>query len=159
MAPTNETSSSANARVALRKITGKTVRAICGLSVSDGQKGFVAPNALSIAQAYFSKAAWFRAIYADSTPVGFVMLAEYPNRGYYYIWRFMIDAGYQGKGYGRKALELVIKRTKRLKAKALYLSVVRAKGSAEDFYKSFGFYFTGKMDGIEHVMKLDLRGS
>lgn len=72
----------------------------------------------------------------------------------------MIDAKYQGKGYGRKALELIIKRAKRnQKAKALYLSVVRAKDSAEEFYRSFGFEFTGKMDGIEHVMKLDLKGN
>jgi diamine N-acetyltransferase len=155
---TNKTPLNANAKVTLRKITGKSVRAICGLSVSDDQKGFVAPNAVSIAQAYFSKAAWFRAIYADSTPVGFVMLSENPHRGFYYLWRFMIDARYQGRGYGRKAIELVIKRVRRLKAKAIYLSVVRAKGSAEDFYESFGFYFTGKMDGIEHVMKLDLKG-
>ncbi|WXG46470.1 MAG: GNAT family N-acetyltransferase [Candidatus Atabeyarchaeum deiterrae] len=145
-------------KVRLRKITSRTVRTICNLSVSEDQKNFVAPNAVSIAQAYFSKAAWFRAIYADETPVGFVMLVEIPKREYYYLWRFMVDARYQGKGYGRKALELIIKRVRRRpKASALCLSVVRAKGSAEEFYKSFGFEFTGKMDGIEHVMKLSLR--
>lgn len=76
----NATIPSKDARVALRKITARTVRTICNLTVSDEQKNFVAPNAVSIAQAYFSKAAWFRAIYADETPVGFVMLAENPKR-------------------------------------------------------------------------------
>jgi diamine N-acetyltransferase len=148
-----------NPNVTLHKITGKTVRTICNLSVSENQRNFVAPNAVSIAQAYFRKSAWFRAVYADDTPVGFVMLDEIPKRGFYYLWRFMIDQKYQAKGYGRRALELVIKHVRRLpKAKVLYLSVVRAEGSAEDFYKNFGFEFTGKMDGIEHVMKLDLRG-
>lgn len=147
-----------NAKVTLRKITGKTVRTICNLSVSEHQKNFVAPNAVSIAQAYFRKSAWFRAIYADNTPAGFVMLDEIPKRGHYYLWRFMIDSRHQGKGYGRGALDLVIKHVKRLpKAKALYLSTVRAEGSAENFYKKLGFEFTGKMDGIEHIMKLDLR--
>jgi diamine N-acetyltransferase len=147
-----------DATVSLRKITARTVRAICNLTVSEEQKNFVAPNAVSIAQAYFSKMAWFRAIYANETPVGFVMLAENPKRGQYYLWRFMIDAKHQGKGYGKKALEMIIKRAKRNpRAKALYLSVVRAKGSADRFYGKFGFEFTGKMDGIEHVMKLDLR--
>ena len=42
--------------------------------MSEHQKQFVAPNAVSIAQAYFSKEAWFRAIYADDTAIGFVML-------------------------------------------------------------------------------------
>ena len=145
-----------NAKVTLRRITAKTVRAICNLSVSENQRKFVAPNAVSIAQAYFSKNAWFRAIYADETPVGFVMLHEVPKRGTYYLWRFMIDARYQGRGCGRKALELVIKRVrKRPKAKALTLSVVRAEGGAENLYKKFGFKFTGKIEDGEHVMKLN----
>lgn len=154
----NEIIPSKKAKVTLRKITGKTVRAICNLNVSEEQRNFVAQNAVSIAQAYFAKAAWFRAIYADETPVGFVMLAEVPKRGQHYLWRFMIDAKYQGKGYGRRALDLVIRHAKRdPKAKALYLSVVRGKGSAEGLYKKRGFEFTGKMEGIEHVMKLDLK--
>jgi diamine N-acetyltransferase len=154
----NEISPGIDAKVTLRKITGKTVRAICNLGVSEQQKGFVAPNAVSIAQAYFAKTAWFRAIYAEETPVGFVMLAEVPKQGKHYLWRFMIDAKYQGKGYGRRALDLVIKHVKKNpKAKALYLSVVRAKGGPEGLYKNFGFEFTGKMDGTEYVMKLDLK--
>lgn len=154
----NEAIRAKDAEVTLRKVTAKTVRAICTLSVSERQKGFVAPNAVSIAQAYFTKAAWFRAIYADETPVGFVMLAENPKRGQYYLWRFMIDAKHQGKGYGQKALDLIIKHVKRNpKAKTLYLSVVKAPGSADKFYERFGFEFTGKMDGIEHIMKLNLK--
>ncbi len=146
-----------NAKVTLRRITAKTVRAICNLGVSESQRKFVAPNAVSIAQAYFSKNAWFRAIYADETPVGFVMLHEVPKRGTYYLWRFMVDARYQCRGYGSKALELVIKRVgKRPKAKALTLSVVRAEGGAENLYKKFGFEFTGKIEDGEHVMKLNL---
>jgi diamine N-acetyltransferase len=161
--PTNKVIPSNEAKIAFRKITGKTVRTICDLSVSEEQKKFVAPNAVSIAQAYFAKSAWFRAIYADETPVGFVMLAEVPRRGRHYLWRFMIDAKYQGNGYGRRALELVIRHVRKdPKAKALYLSVARSKGSAEDLYRSFGFDFTGKMETearalTEHVMRLDLK--
>lgn len=148
---------SQDAKVSLRTIKAKTVRAICNLSVSDNQKGFVAPNAVSIAQAYFSKNAWFQAVYADETPVGFVMLYEAPKRGLYFLWRFMIDARYQGRGYGRRALELVIKRVRKMpKAKSLTLSVVRAEGGAEGFYGKFSFEFTGKIEDGEHVMKLDL---
>jgi len=146
-----------NAKVTLRRITAKTVRAICNLNVSDNQKKLVAPNAVSIAQAYFCRNAWFRAIYADETPVGFVMLYEVPKRGKYYLWRFMIDSKYQGRGYGRRTLELVIERVKKLpKAKALTLSVVRAEGGAENLYLESGFMFTGKIEEGEHVMKLNL---
>jgi diamine N-acetyltransferase len=145
-----------DANVSLRRITAKSVWIICNLSVSDSQKRFVAPNAVSIAQAHFCRNAWFRAIYAGETPVGFAMLYENPKRGTYALWRFMIDAKYQGRGYGSKALDLVIKRVrKKPKAKALTLSVVRAEGSPEVFYKMFGFDFTGKIEDGEHVMKLD----
>jgi len=34
-------------------VTADTVRAICALQTTEEQKRFVAPNALSIAQAYF----------------------------------------------------------------------------------------------------------
>lgn len=149
--------SAQKARVTLRRITAKTVRPICNLSVSESQRKFVAPNAFSIAQAYFCKNAWFRAIYADETPVGFVMLHEVPKRGRYYLWRFMIDSKYQGRGYGHKALELVIERVKKMpKAKALTLSVVRGEGGAENLYLKFGFKFTGKIEEGEHIMKLNL---
>jgi diamine N-acetyltransferase len=151
------TTFNSDVKVTLRRINATTVRTICSLCVADNQKNFVAPNAISIAQAYFSKNAWFRAVCADETPVGFVMLYEAPKRGLYYLWRFMIDAKYQGRGYGRRALELVTKRVrKRPKAKALLLSVVRAEGGAEEFYRKFGFEFTGKIEDGEYVMRLDL---
>jgi diamine N-acetyltransferase len=146
-----------NAKVTLRRINAKTVRTICNLSVSDSQKNFVASNAISIAQAHFSKNAWVRAIYADETPVGFVMLYQSPKRSIYYLWRFMIDAKYQGRGYGYKALELIINHVKTMPfARSLTLSVVRAEGGAEEFYKKFGFEFTGKIEHGEYEMKLDL---
>jgi hypothetical protein len=39
--------------VSLREITADTVREICRLRVAPGQEGFVAPVAVSIAEAYF----------------------------------------------------------------------------------------------------------
>ena len=60
--------------VSLRPITAETVRAITSLSVSESQKGFVAPNAISLAQALFAPEAWYRAIYVGDEPAGFVML-------------------------------------------------------------------------------------
>ena len=130
-------------KVTLREITSDSVRTICHLSVRDEQQKFVAPNAMSIAQAYFSEYAWFRAIYADNTPIGFVMLEDKPEEAEYYLWRFMIDARYQGLGFGRRALLLVIDRIRtRSNATELLTSVVRAEGSPQDFYKKLGFKLT-----------------
>ncbi len=145
-------------KVSLRRITSKTVRNICELTVSDSQRGLVTPNAISIAEASFYKNAWFRAIYVDDTPVGFIMLHEVPKYGKYYLWRFMVDSKYQHLGYGRKALEMVILRIKENpKANAITLSLVRRDSSAESFYRKIGFEFTGKIEHDQHIMKLSLK--
>jgi diamine N-acetyltransferase len=142
--------------VSLREITRDTVRAICDLQVAPQQQGFVAPNAISIAQAYFEpETAWFRAIYADETPVGFAMLEENVAKEEYWLWRFMIDARYQGAGFGRRALELLIDRVKtRPGAKALFTSCVPGDGSPCPFYEKMGFVYTGEEDEGELVMRL-----
>jgi hypothetical protein len=64
------------AAASLREVTLDNLRDVLRLTVAAHQEQFVASNAVSIAQAYFYRdSAWFRAIYADDTPVGFVMLA------------------------------------------------------------------------------------
>ena len=52
-------------QVTLREITSETVRAVTKLAVHPSQVGFVASNAVSLAEALFSSEAWYRAIYAD----------------------------------------------------------------------------------------------
>lgn len=146
------------ATVSLREITKETVNSVLNLSVTKEQEQFVASNAVSIAEAYFSTAAWFRAIYADETPVGFLMLSDQPDKGEYFLWRFMVDAQHQGKGYGRRALELLIEHVKtRPNAKELFLSHVPGPGSPEGFYHRLGFEHTGEQAGEELVMKLTLQ--
>ena len=100
--------------VTLREITPGTVNTILALSVADSQKHLVASNERSIAQAHFEEAAWFRAIYADEEPVGFLMLHDETLRaqpredGYLVLWRMMIDERFQGMGFGEQAMEFVI---------------------------------------------------
>ena len=154
---------SRNVKVGLREVTRDTVRTICDLKVSKEQEQFVASNSISIAEAHFSNEAWFRAVYADETPVGFVMLARVPREerarlGTHFLWRFMIDERYQGRGYGRKALESVMQHLKKeSNANALHTSCREGKGSPKGFYKKMGFKETGeKLDNGERIMKLKL---
>jgi diamine N-acetyltransferase len=146
------------AAVSLREVTAETVRAICLLQVAEHQKSIVAPNAQSIAQAYFHREnAWFRAIYAGEEPVGFVMLWDEPEKARYFLWRFMIDARYQRLGYGSRALELVIDHIK-TRPGATHMTVTYDKIPAgpEGFYRRRGFVETGETIGTEHVAKLVL---
>ena len=96
-----------DATVTLREVTKDTVYAVCRLQVAEEQREYVAENAFSIAQAHFEPKAWFRAIYADETPVGFLMLSDDSDAPEYFLWRLMVDAAYQGNGFGRRAIELL----------------------------------------------------
>ena len=149
--------------VTLREITADTVRSVIRLAVRPDQQQFVAPNAVSLAQALFSKEAWYRAIYVGESPAGFVMLYDEtlretpPEAPQVMLWRFMIDAGFQRRGVGRAALEQVIAhvRAKGRFAK-LETSYVEAEGCPEPFYRGLGFRHTGRMDEGEVVLELPL---
>lgn len=147
-----------SAVITLREVTAQSVRAICRLLVAPHQQGFVAPNAISIAEAYFARErAWFRAVYADETPVGFVMLSDEPDKPEYYLWRFMIDARYQRHGFGRRAIALLIDHVKtRPGATKLLTSCVPGEGTPIPFYAKLGFVETGEEDDGERVLRLDL---
>jgi diamine N-acetyltransferase len=146
-----------DSQVILREINGDTVRTVCKLNVHDHQTGFVAPNAVSIAQAHFSDCAWFRAIYADDTMVGFLMLEDQPEKPEYYLWRMMVDARFQGMGFGRRAMELVIDHVRtRPNATELLTSVVQEEGGPQAFYEKIGFELTAEYEEGEAMMSLKL---
>ncbi|HEY0733586.1 MAG TPA: GNAT family N-acetyltransferase [Herpetosiphonaceae bacterium] len=158
MTESETTMPGADATVTLREVTKETVREILRLKVAPEQEQFVASNAVSIAQAYFDReTAWFRGIYADEVPVGFVMLSDDPVKPEYFLWRFMIDKRYQGYGYGRRAIELLIEYVRtRPGAKTLLVSCVPGDGSPCPFYEKLGFVYTGEEDEGELVLRLDL---
>ncbi len=152
-------------KITLKKVTRLNLRPILQLEVKPEQKTLVASNAVSISEAYFNKDAWFRAIYADYKPIGFVMISDtslkYKNNPKhipsYFLWRFMIDKSYQGKGYGKEAMNLIINHVKnRPKAKEFLLSHSKYDGNAGKFYKKCSFEYTGKEIGDELVMRLEL---
>jgi diamine N-acetyltransferase len=143
--------------VELREVTGATVRAISILHVAPAQRGFVAPNAVSFAEAHYEPKAWYRAVVADDVPVGFVMLSVDEVAPEYYLWRFMIDQRYQGRGYGRAAIERLIEHVRTLpKATELLVSYVPEPGGPEPFYRGLGFEPTGEVDEGEVVARLRL---
>ncbi len=145
------------AQVSLREVTAETVRTICELKVAPEQEQFVAPNAFSIAQAHFDQFAWFRAIYADETPVGFIMLSDNPEAPEYFLWRLMIAAEYQRMGFGQRAIALLVNYVRsRPGATELLVSYHPGEGSPRDFYRKLGFQDTGMMDGDEVVLRLPL---
>ena len=97
-------------------------------------------------------------IYDGDAPVGFAMIGhrseEYEGmaevyRHSYYLWRFMIDRRYQGKGLGRDALKLLLDYVLTFpdgEEDAWSTSYVPENEAAKHLYTSFGFVPNGEKD-------------
>ena len=154
--------------IRLEKVNSRNVWKLLKLCVRDDQKDFVATNTESIIDAYTTVNAGGHAfpfgIYDDNLPVGFLMIGygtddEWENppeiaKNNYLIWRFMIDKDHQGKGYGKKAMELALDFIKTWpcgKADYCFLSYMPENTHAKALYASFGFSETGETDGDEII--------
>jgi diamine N-acetyltransferase len=154
--------------VTLRPVDDDNRDILGALAVRPDQTTFVATVAKSYADAAADPAShpimW--GIYAADEPVGFVMLSdgaepieEEPGRWPYGLWRLLIDARHQRRGYGRAALDLVVDYlATRPDATELFTSVVPGAGSALPFYERYGFVQTGEIDEGELVLRLALTG-
>jgi diamine N-acetyltransferase len=154
-------------QITLREVTADNLRAVLRLAVRPDQHGYVASNAISLAQAMYSDEAWFRAVYDREEPVGFVMLsdqtlkAEVPPEREVGLWRLMIDARHQRRGIGREVIRLVLEHVRtRPDVRTFYTSYVPEPGGPGPFYRGLGFEPTGLMDEDEVVVvyPLDRQG-
>ena len=158
--------------IELKKITNENFKECIKLSAGEGSDKFVAPNTISIAQAYVVQendtcTPFPFAIYNDEEMVGFIQLAYYRedqeesiDEPIYEVWRFMIDEKFQGKGYGRAALLEGIKFAKTYPmgtANKLYLSYVPGNEKASSLYESVGFRANGEVEDGEIIMVYDMR--
>ena len=151
--------------IALREITATNREQVEALSVTPEQSHFVAGVRSSLVEAEETPGAcpWFRAVYSGQEPVGFVMISDNipPARteylGPYFLWRLLIDTRWQGRGYGRAALDLVVDYVRsRPGAEKLMSSVGPGQGSPLGFYLKYGFSLTGAVFDGEPVLELPL---
>ncbi len=144
--------------ITLKEITRDNIDVVLELKVSENQTAYVSSNGDSLAQAYvYPETAYPFAVYEDSTIVGFIMMGYYEAKAYYTLWKFMIDARYQNRGYGRKALELGIRYLKdRFDVSEVYTGVVPGNTVAKGLYESVGFKDTGLIELGMEEMRLTL---
>ena len=152
--------------VSLREITDENREAILALRIAASQEGYVSSVADSLEEARETPEGnpWYRAIYADNAPVGFVMLSwnvtPDPPRiiGPWFLWKLLVDERHQGRGYGREAVRLVAGIAREQGASELLTSYVSGETSPDPFYRQLGFVPTGERDeNGEKVLALRLR--
>lgn len=148
--------------VTLKEVTRENLREVLALDVAPSQRKFVASVAVSIAQAHFyPESAWFRAVYDDETLVGFAMLSVKPDQPVL-ILRLIIDARFQGRGYGTAAVGLLTDAVKRIRPndELLLVSHEPTEGHPGPFYERLGFEYTGETDSDgERILRLRIGGA
>ncbi len=165
----NDAGPSSDSDISFRRVSASTVEDVCDLSetLSDAQRNLVADNGTSIAQAHFSENAWFRAVYADEILIGFVMLhigADHDDgidcHGAF-LWRFMIAGPFQGTGFGKRSIELLVKILRIKGFSELYTSYAPGESGPEGFYRGLGFTPTGETYGeeLEAVLRFEVQSS
>jgi diamine N-acetyltransferase len=79
--------------------------------------------------------------------------------GPYFLWKLLIDASLQGRGYGAATIDAVVDYLRtRPGADVLYTSCADRPGSPRGFYLRYGFSDTGRVMWGENVLALDLAG-
>ena len=148
----------------LRTVTEANIDRLIKLAVAPEQQALVAPVATSLAQASVRTPGRPLAIHDGDEPVGLLLLWDARRdpedpADQLYVWRLMIDARYQRKGYGARAMRWVIDEARRLGVASVGLSHQMLPGHAGPFYEKLGFRYTGEVDDNEHVMELPLTGA
>lgn len=140
----------------LRPVDRHNIEAVLELRVTEAQAHFVAPNVLSLAQTVAYPECIPLAVYAYDEPVGFLMYCIDNDDGDYWLYRLMVDAGCQGRGHGRAAMEQLLARIKADPSHhRLYLGVEPENQGAIALYQSLGFRFDGRAFGKERCMLLE----
>jgi len=152
--------------ITLQPVTADNWLDCIALDVAADQRAFVASNLFSIAQAQFYPTWTALAIYQGDKPVGFLLMGQHhAGATTYWLFRFMIDQGYQRRGYGRAAMQRLIERLRQQpNTQELKLSYEEENIAAERFYAGLGFEPSGRIDehgnpvasGGEVVMRLAL---
>lgn len=141
--------------IQLQPITLANARACLALTVAPHQTRFVASTAASLVQAMFEPHWVTQAIYADDVMVGFVMYGHDPEYGWG-ILRLLVDVRFQGRGYGRQAIDQVILAIRAAGGRSVGVSYEAENEVARRLYQACGFVETTEQPFGEPFAVLNL---
>ncbi|WP_461614765.1 GNAT family N-acetyltransferase [Clostridium sp. Marseille-QA1073] len=143
--------------IILKEINRDNWKECIKLQVEENQRSFVASNSYSLLQSKYEDYLYPMGIYDGETMVGFLMYDFDDDTKKWWMCRLMMDKQYQGKGYGRKAIGLLIDLLKKEKGNIKFYTSFEPENSvAEKLYESMGFRKTGEIAWGEVVMEIQL---
>lgn len=135
--------------VILESVT-KMNRAECErLRVAIEQRSFIPDNRSSIELARkYPDARPLLARTADGTPIGFVLYGIDEGTDEWKIFRFMVDECFQGRGYGRRILRVILERLRNEhRAQRVLVVYHEPNRAAARLYAREGFVEYARFDG------------
>ena len=151
--------------IELREVTDANRAAVVAIHAGPAEGLFVSSVADSIEEAveHPEGSPWYRAVYRDGAPVGFVMLSwdvtpQPPDIiGPWFLWKLIVDERHQRRGIGREIVGEVVRLIRAEGATELFTSHHVAEGGPDGFYERLGFVPTGAFDPQgERILRLDL---
>ena len=151
---------SADSLIAL-EVDRDRVEGLIRLAVSPGQETLVSSNAVTLAQAAYEPFSAVRGLYAQGQPVGLMAMIDYhpghpdaepddPENAAY-LWRLMIGAEHQRKGFGTVAMRFAFAQARRWGRTQLSVHVSELPHAAVPFYTRFGLRPTDLVDYDERL--------
>ena len=146
--------------ISLREITEDNSEAVLALRTTPEQEEFVSTVAYSLTEAEENPQGnpWYRAVYDDEEPVGFVMLSwdvepQPPEiNGPWFLWKLLIDHRFQGRGFGREVVRQVVDLVRTEGGTELLTSHVPGEGGPAGFYARLGFVPRGDTDAEGEII-------
>lgn len=139
-----------NSKIALIPVTPDNLNAVLALAVAPHQKAFVPSPAeiLSRAWSLRNDNAQAHVITFEGAPAGLILTHDVTDEpACHYIMEMMVDARFQRKGIGKRALEMLIDHiSKSPRFPVIELSVDRKNTAAIALYEKAGFTDSGYTD-------------
>jgi diamine N-acetyltransferase len=146
------------------RLSEENLRSFMDLRVREPQRGWIAPNSETIAQAHYKRRVYLRGLADSKHPVGLLSMVDFGSdhrdltdrdpRNVAYLWRLMIHGDLQGRGYGSEAMQLVMRKVLDWGRTSLQTFVHPENGTAIRLYERFGLEMTGFYDDGEAEMVL-----
>ncbi len=133
--------------------TRQTLGGLLDLTLAPGQEDLVAPAPVTLAQQPYTPGSEVWGIWQGETAVGLIAMidpkryvplkGQSPRPDAAYVWRLMVDAAHQRKGYGRAALFHACGVAEGWGYASVSLTVADVPHSNRGFYEALGFVATG----------------
>ena len=144
--------------VVVEPVGAENWRAVANVAARRDQELFVMPVAWYLALCQYEGLGWKPyAIRQGDKYVGFVMAGIDEEENSYWIGGFVIDAAHQRLGYGRKAMQVLLKCGTEMGCDTAGLSYEPDNVVAKALYAGLGFVETGETSDDGIVARLQLR--